>query len=126
MRKLPSSLLLALLVSMVFGIAHEAHAQESVLTVPHVWTCSNNERFITSGPAEKLMVQWRTKSYAMLKEQSLPGSMRFKNYDSGLDLVVIGPKAMLFNIKTGIRVADECKTVAMKEGNEAHLLALEK
>jgi hypothetical protein len=40
--------------------------------------------------------------------------------------VVIGPKAMLFNIKTGIRLADECKTVAMKEGNEAHLLALEK
>ncbi len=62
----------------------------------------------------------------MLKEQSLPGSMRFKNYDSGLDLVVIGPKAMLFNIKTGIRVADECKTVAMKEGKEAHLLAFEK
>jgi len=39
---------------------------------------------------------------------------------------VIGPKAMLFNIKTDIRLADECKTVAMTEGNEAHLLALEK
>ncbi len=126
MRKLPSSLLLALFGSMALGLAHEVHAQQSALTVPHVWTCSNNERFITSGPIEKLEVQWRSKSYAMLKEQSLPGSMRFKNYDSGLDLVVIGPKAMLFNIKTGIRVADECKTVAMKEGKEAHLLALEK
>jgi hypothetical protein len=52
--------------------------------------------------------------------------MRFKHHDSGLDLVVIGPKAMLFNIKTGNRLADECKTVAMKEGKEAHLLALEK
>ena len=126
MRKLPSSLLAALLVSMALGFAHQVHAQESALTVPHVWTCSNNERFITSGHVEKLEVQWRSKSYAMLKEQSLPGSMRFKNYDSGLDLVVIGPKAMLFNIKTGIRVADECKTVAMKEGREAHLLAFEK
>lgn len=126
MRKLSGSLVPTLLVGITLGVAHGAHAQESPLTVPHVWTCSNNERFITSGPAEKLMVQWRSKSYAMLKEQSLPGSMRFKNYDSGLDLVVIGPKAMLFNIKTGIRVADECKTVAMKEGKEAHLLALEK
>ena len=126
MRKLPSSLLLVLFGSMTLGLAQQVHAQESALTVPHVWTCSNNERFITSGPVEKLQVQWRSKSYAMLKEQSLPGSMRFKNYDSGLDLVVIGPKAMLFNIKTGIRVADECKTVAMKEGKEAHLLALEK
>jgi hypothetical protein len=126
MRKLPSSLLATLFVSMALGVAHEVRAQESALTVPHVWTCSNNERFITSGPVEKLEVQWRSKSYAMQKEQSLPGSMRFKNHDSGLDLVVIGPKAMLFNIKTGIRVADECKTVAMKEGKEAHLLALEK
>ncbi|MBU3725940.1 MAG: hypothetical protein FGM51_00230 [Polynucleobacter sp.] len=126
MRKLRSSLLPALLVGMTLGVAHDVKAQESALTIPHVWTCSNNERFVTSGPAEKLIVQWRSKSYAMLKEQSLPGSMRFKNYDSGLDLVVIGPKAMLFNIKTGIRLADECKTIAMKEGNEAHLLALEK
>ncbi len=126
MRQLPSSLLAVLLVGVTLGIAHDVHAQESALTVPHVWTCNNNERFITSGPVDKLQVQWRSKSYAMLKEQSLPGSMRFKNYDSGLDLVVIGPKAMLFNIKTGIRVADECKTVAMKEGKEAHLLAFEK
>jgi len=126
MCKLPSSLLPALLVGMTLGVASGVHAQESALTVPHVWTCSNKERFITSGPVEKLEVQWRSKSYAMLKEQSLPGSMRFKNHESGLDLVVIGPKAMLFNIKTGIRVADECKTVAMKEGKEAHLLAFEK
>lgn len=126
MRKLPSSLRTAWMICMTLGLAQGALAQESALTVPHVWTCSNNERFITSGPAEKLLVQWRSVSYPMLKEQSLPGSMRFKNYDSGLDLVVIGPKAMLFNIKTGIRVADECKTVAMKEGKEAHLLALEK
>jgi hypothetical protein len=126
MRILPSALLSTFLVSVTLGVVPKANAQESVLTVPHVWTCSNNERFITSGPAEKLLVQWRSKSYPMLKEQSLPGSLRFKNYDSGLDLVVIGPKAMLFNIKTGIRVADECKTVAMKEGKEAHLLAFEK
>ena len=126
MHPLPSKFVGGLVLCLVLGSSSLVLAQESSLTIPHIWSCSNNERFITSGPANKLMVQWRSKSYEMQKEASLPGSMRFKHHDSGLDLVVIGPKAMLFNIKTGKRVADECKTVAMKEGQEAHLLALEK
>ena len=126
MHPLPSKFVGGLVLCLVLGSSSLVLAQESFLTIPHIWSCSNNERFITSGPANKLMVQWRSKSYEMQKEASLPGSMRFKHHDSGLDLVVIGPKAMLFNIKTGNRVADECKTVAMKEGREAHLLALEK
>jgi hypothetical protein len=126
MRLVPRKLLNGLGLSLVLWSPSLVLAQESSLTIPHMWSCSNNERFITSGPANKLLVQWRSKSYEMQKETSLPGSMRFKNHESGLDLVVIGPKAMLFNIKTGNRLADECKTVAMKEGKEAHLLALEK
>ena len=126
MHPLPSKFVGGLVLCLVLGSSSLVLAQESALTIPHIWSCSNNERFITSGPANKLMVQWRSKSYEMQKEASLPGSMRFKHHDSGLDLVVIGPKAMLFNIKTGNRLADECKTVSMKEGQEAHLLALEK
>jgi len=126
MHPLPSKFVGGLVLCLVLGSSSLVLAQESSLTIPHIWNCSNNERFITSGPANKLMVQWRSKSYEMQKEASLPGSMRFKHHDSGLDLVVIGPKAMLFNIKTGNRLADECKTVSMKEGQEAHLLALEK
>ncbi len=126
MHPLPSKFVGGLVLCLVLGSSSLVLAQESSLTIPYIWSCSNNERFITSGPANKLMVQWRSKSYEMQKEASLPGSMRFKHHDSGLDLVVIGPKAMLFNIKTGNRVADECKTVSMKEGQEAHLLALEK
>ena len=126
MHPLPSKFVGGLVLCLALGSSSLVLAQESSLTIPHIWSCSNNERFITSGPANKLMVQWRSKSYEMQKEASLPGSIRFKHHDSGLDLVVIGPKAMLFNIKTGNRVADECKTVSMKEGQEAHLLALEK
>ena len=126
MHPLPSKFVGGLVLCLVLGSSSLVLAQESSLTIPHIWSCSNNERFITSGPANKLMVQWRSKSYEMQKEASLPGSMRFKHHDSGLDLVVIGPKAMLFNIKTGNRLADEFKTVSMKEGQEAHLLALEK
>ena len=126
MHPLPSKFVGGLVLCLALSSSSLVLAQESSLTIPHIWSCSNNERFITSGPANKLMVQWRSKSYEMQKEASLPGSMRFKHHDSGLDLVVIGPKAMLFNIKTGNRVADECKTVSMKEGQEAHLLAPEK
>lgn len=126
MRLLPNKFVSSLGLGLALCLPSLVLAQESSLTIPHMWSCSNNERFITSGPANKLLVQWRSKSYEMQKEASLPGSMRFKNHESGLDLVVIGPKAMLFNIKTGTRLADECKTVAMKEGKEAHLLALEK
>lgn len=126
MRLLPNKFVSGLSLGLALCLPSLVLAQESSLTIPHMWNCSNNERFITSGPANKLLVQWRSKSYEMQKEASLPGSMRFKNHESGLDLVVIGPKAMLFNIKTGTRLADECKTVAMKEGREAHLLALEK
>jgi hypothetical protein len=126
MRLLRNMFVSGLGLGLVLCLPNLVLAQESSLTIPHMWSCSNNERFITSGPANKLLVQWRSKSYEMQKEASLPGSMRFKNHESGLDLVVIGPKAMLFNIKTGTRLADECKTVAMKEGREAHLLALEK
>ncbi len=125
MRTAPRRLLSGLGLSLALCSSSSVLAQESSLTIPHMWSCSNNERFITSGPANKLLVQWRSKSYEMQKETSLPGSLRFKNHESGLDLVVIGPKAMLFNIKTGNRLADECKTVAMKEGKEAHLLAFE-
>jgi len=97
MHPLPSKFVGGLVLCLVLGSSSLVLAQESSLTIPHIWSCSNNERFITSGPANKLMVQWRSKSYEMQKEASLPGSMRFKHHDSGLDLVVIGPKAMLFN-----------------------------
>lgn len=126
MHPLHSRLLCSLVLCLTLYAPGLVLAQESSLTIPHIWSCSNKERFITSGPADKLLLQWRSKSYGMQKEVSLPGSMRFKHHDSGLDLVVIGSKAMLFNIKTGNRVADECKTFAMKEGREAHLFALEK
>jgi hypothetical protein len=53
----------------------------------------------------------------------LPGSLRYKNMNSGHDLVVLGNKAMLFNIKAGIRLADFCQTPEMKAGKLPHLFA---
>jgi hypothetical protein len=57
------------------------------------------------------------------RQTSLPGSLRYKNTSTGHDLVVLGNKAMLFNIKTGNRLADFCQTVEMKSGKLPHLFA---
>jgi hypothetical protein len=57
------------------------------------------------------------------RQTSLPGSLRYKNTSSGHDLVVLGNKAMLFNIKAGIRLADSCQTAEMKSGKLPHLFA---
>ncbi|MEY4059160.1 MAG: hypothetical protein RL551_399, partial [Pseudomonadota bacterium] len=37
--------------------------------------------------------------------------------------VVLGNKAMLFNIKSGTRLADFCQTAEMKRGDLPHLFA---
>ena len=88
----------------------------------HLWTCSNGEKFHTKGIFTKIAMILKSKSYDMQKEMSLPGSLRYKNQEHGYDLVVLGSKAMLFNVKTGSRVADDCKTAAMKDGKESHLI----
>ena len=92
----------------------------------HSWSCSNNHQLKTVGNGDgNIGLIWNSKTYEMKKETSLPGSLRFKNHDTGLDLVVLGNKAMLFNIRSGIRLADFCQTADMKTGKEPHLFAKE-
>jgi hypothetical protein len=99
--------------------ANQANANEEVVT----WTCSESKQFKTAGSFEKVRLTWRSKSYDLIKQTSLPGSLRYKNTDSGHDLVVLGNKAMLFNIKTGNRLADFCQTAEMESGKLPHLFA---
>jgi hypothetical protein len=94
-------------------------ASEEVLT----WTCSENKQFKMSGTTESIRITWDSKTYDLKRENSLPGSLRYKNFTSGHDLVVLGNKAMLFNIKTGTRLADFCQTAEMKTGKLPHLFA---
>jgi hypothetical protein len=101
------------------GSANVSAASEDIFT----WTCSENKQFKTSGTFEKLRLIWESKSYDLERQTSLPGSLRYKNMNSGYDLVVLGNKAMLFNIKAGVRLADFCQTPDMKAGKLPHLFA---
>ena len=110
----------------IFGsclIAFSVHAQNLVQTQEFTWACSENHQLKTTGSGDSLGLNWNSKTYSMKKEPSLPGSLRYKNHDTGLDLVVLGNKAMLFNIKSGTRLADFCQTAEMKTGKFPHLFA---
>jgi len=87
------------------------------------WSCSESKQFKTSGTTEKIRLTWESRSYDLDRQTSLPGSLRYKNPNSGYDLVVLGNKAMLFNIKAGVRLADFCQTAEMKSGKLPHLFA---
>lgn len=99
--------------------AVNASANEEVIT----WTCQESKQFKTTGSTEKVRLTWESKSYDLERQTSLPGSLRYKNMSSGYDLVVLGNKAMLFNIKAGVRLADFCQTADMKTGKLPHLFA---
>ena len=107
------------LVAAIFAGAANASANEEVTT----WTCSESKQFRTTGTLEKIRLTWESKTYDLSKQTSLPGSLRYKNTDTGHDLVVLGNKAMLFNIKSGNRLADFCQTAEMKAGKLPHLFA---
>jgi hypothetical protein len=102
------------------GLGFTAHvfANEEV-----VWTCNDSKQFRTTGTTERIRITWESKSYDLERQTSLPGSLRYKNTSSGHDLVVLGNKAMLFNIKAGVRLADLCQTAEMKSGKLPHLFA---
>jgi len=111
-------LILSLATAGLLGSA-AAIASEEVTT----WTCSESKQFKTSGTIEKVRITWESKTFELKRENSLPGSLRYKNANTGHDLVVLGNKAMLFNIKSGTRLADFCQTAEMKTGKLPHLFA---
>jgi hypothetical protein len=99
--------------------AGNINASEEVFT----WSCNESKQFKTSGTIEKIRLTWESKTYELERQTSLPGSLRYKNTNSGHDLVVLGNKAMLFNIRAGVRLADFCQTAEMRAGRLPHLFA---
>ena len=111
-------LTMSVVLAGIFSAANIS-ASEEVFT----WSCSESKQFKTSGTIEKIRLTWDSKTYELERQTSLPGSLRYKNTNSGHDLVVLGNKAMLFNIRAGVRLADFCQTAEMKAGKLPHLFA---
>ena len=64
-------------------------------------------------------VHWANKNYNLPREATTTGADRFHDAATGMDLVVIPTKAMLFSDKDSSRLADECKTPEMAQGAPA-------
>jgi hypothetical protein len=86
------------------------------------WSCNEGLSFDLKGDMKRdqiVTVHWANKNYNLPRESTTTGADRFHDAASGLDLVVIPTKAMLFSDNDGSRLADECKTPDMTQGAPA-------
>ncbi|SMG58692.1 hypothetical protein [Paraburkholderia susongensis] len=86
------------------------------------WSCKDGLAFQMKGDMKRdqvVTVHWANKNYNLPRETTTTGADRFHDAATGMDLVVIPTKAMLFQDKDSSRLADECKTAAMAQGAPA-------
>ncbi|MBN3803389.1 hypothetical protein GXB81_10020 [Paraburkholderia sp. Ac-20336] len=86
------------------------------------WSCKDGLSFEMKGDMKRdqiVTVHWANKNYNLPRETTTTGADRFHDAASGMDLVVIPTKAMLFQDKDSSRLADECQTAAMAQGAPA-------
>ncbi|TAL95803.1 MAG: hypothetical protein EPN73_12210 [Paraburkholderia sp.] len=86
------------------------------------WSCSEGLSFDMKGDMKRdqiVTVHWGSRNYNLPRETTTTGADRFHDAATGMDLVVIPTKAMLFSDKDSSRLADECKTAAMQQGAPA-------
>jgi hypothetical protein len=86
------------------------------------WSCNEGLSFDLKGDMKRdqiVTVHWGSKNYNLPREATTTGADRFHDAASGMDLVVIPTKAMLFSDKDSSRLADECKTPEMAQGAPA-------
>ncbi|HEV3105007.1 MAG TPA: hypothetical protein VGZ01_04900 [Trinickia sp.] len=86
------------------------------------WACNEGLSFDLKGDMKRdqiVTVHWANKNYNLPRESTTTGADRFHDAATGLDLVVIPTKAMLFSDHDSSRLADECKTAEMAQGAPA-------
>jgi hypothetical protein len=80
------------------------------------WSCTENNSFFLSGDMKRdqiVTLHWDGRNYRLPRQSTTTGADRFHDLASGMDLVVIPMKAMLFSDSGGTRLADECKDPQM-------------
>lgn len=86
------------------------------------WACKDGLAFYLKGDMKRdsiVTVNWAKKDYKLPRQDTTTGADRFHDSASGMDLVVIPTKAMLFSDKDSSRLADECMTSEMAAGAAA-------
>jgi len=90
------------------------------------WQCELGNVIYIGGDMRRdeiIVVNWEAKEYRLPRQATVTGADRYFDARSGLDLVVIPSKAMLFNKNLGQRLADECQNADMQAGGAAPTVA---
>jgi len=86
------------------------------------WKCElGNDLYIKGDMARDQIItmHWKGKNYQLPRQMTRTGADRYFDQKTGMDLVVIPAKAMLFDRNEGHRLADECQTAEMAAGAPA-------
>ncbi len=86
------------------------------------WSCKEGLSYDLAGDMKRdqiVTVHWANKNYKLPRQTTTTGADVFYDPASGLKLVVIPTKGMLFSDKDDSRLADECKTAEMAQGTPA-------
>ena len=86
------------------------------------WKCElGNDLYIKGDMARDQIItmHWKGKNYQLPRQMTRTGADRYFDQKTGMDLVVIPSKAMLFDRNEGHRLADECQTAEMAAGAPA-------
>jgi hypothetical protein len=104
------------------GTAAVAGAAAAATPNGDKWQCELGNSLYIAGDMlrdEVLTVHWQGKDYKLPRQATVTGADRYYDARTGLDLVVIPGKAMLFNKNLGQRLADDCQSAAMQAGAAA-------
>lgn len=99
-----------------------AVAAAAVVPEGEKWQCELGKAIYISGNMlrdEVITVHWEGRNHRLPRQATVTGADRYFDAQSGLDLVVIPSKAMLFDRNHGQRLADECQTADMLAGGSA-------
>ncbi|MCY1227249.1 hypothetical protein D9M72_395130 [compost metagenome] len=104
------------------GTAAAAGAAAAATPNGEKWQCELGNNLYIAGDMlrdEVLTVHWQGRDYKLPRQPTVTGADRYYDARTGLDLVVIPSKAMLFNKNLGQRLADDCQSAAMQAGAAA-------
>lgn len=115
MRKILTASLVAagLALALPFGTAQADDDQ--IATAGHIslqYQCDLGDKFIlyrNAGDDSYVNLRWRNKLYRLNRQKTTTGAGRYEDGKSGLVLINIPSKSMLFDAKKGRQLANECR-----------------
>ncbi|QOK96287.1 hypothetical protein HF909_07495 [Ralstonia pseudosolanacearum] len=87
-----------------------------------LWKCELGNEMYLAGDMTRdqvITMHWKGRNYQLPRQLTHTGADRYFDQKTGMDLVVIPAKAMLFDRNEGHRLADECQTAEMATGAPA-------